>query len=214
MPTAQAAADHLTAGMRCLHSGLFTGTYSGPLSGRVYVLVHPVSGQIKLAAAGTTKDFGTSTPVSVDGQRLFMAEALDASGDNFEGALDTYDEISGVWTMGTDTGTFTASRRLPDLSAAYRYTGEWYQTAVSQRLFGVQMFNVGADGNFVGTGPTVEGADYDSEGSIVGDAITMRVPSSMLTLTGTVDENLRAELTGVNNNQENLISFADGCKLN
>lgn len=212
LPSAQQARNHLNATERCLMSGLFSGRMSGSISGDIYVLVYPGNGKIKAAYRSSQVNFESAEPTPIDRQREFLLVSNGNASDSFEGRFDSYDELSGVYTVGTDTGAFVATRELADPDAIWRYTGEWYLNSVGARLDGLHVFNVESNGAWVGTGPQVVGNRYETTGMIDGDQITSVVHAT--TLTGTVDEDLNVSMTGMNSGGETVLSFAKGCRLN
>ena len=220
LPGGQAAASHLAATTHCAMSGFFTGGYTGDREGTIVLLINPVTGLVLANFPGSPTEFESEEAVSVDNTRGFNAVAKDGSGDNFEGRFDSYDEISGVWSIGADTGEFAASRVASDTSAAYRFTGQWFRDNVTPRLSGPMVLNVDASGNLTGNcaditslgllcsfAGTFDGQDfaYDVRTSD-GDAAGSRE--------GTVDESLYVEGTGTNLNGSQRPWFAQGCRLN
>jgi hypothetical protein len=123
--------------------------------------------------------------------------------------------MSGVYTVGSDTGTFSATRELADPDAVWRYTGEWYVSSVKDRLQGLQVINVDANGEASGAGPQVVGNRYDTSGTVNGNQMTLSATSgSGTTVTGTIDEDFNASMTGTNSEGQPVLSFATGCRLN
>ena len=214
LPTTQVAQAHLQSTERCLMSGLFSGQMTGPISGDIYILVYPNTGTIKASYPGTLVNYESGAPTAIDRQRSFRLPNANNPNDNFEGSFDSYNQLSGIWTVGNDNGTFTVTREMADRDAKFRYTGEWYTGVVRNQLQGLQVFNVDANGEFQGTGPQVVGNRYATNGTISGDSIVMTFPGSPTRLTGTVDSDLNAMLTGINSDNQTVISRAEGCRLN
>jgi len=219
LPDGQTAANHLTSTMHCVMSGYFEGSFTGDRMGTVYALINPATGQVLMTFPGSPVEFETSQAVSVDDIRTFVAEASDGSGDNFEGRLDDFDTISGVWAIGTDSGQFAVTRALADASATYRFTGEWYRDTVRPRIDGPLVLNIDAQGNLTGASAEVAtGAEYAATGTFDGQDFdydwTTSSGNSAGNRTGTVDANLFVQGSGNNNSGASRPWIAQGCRLN
>lgn len=219
LPSASAASDHLTSTAHCVMSGYFVGSYSGDRAGTIVVIVNPATGRVFARIPGSPVDYETDDPISVDDTRTFVADANDGSSDNFEGRFDSYDQISGVWTLGSDTGSFMASRVLSDPSATYRFTGEWHRDVIRPRMEGPLVLNVDAQGNLDGESTEIAtGAVYTAMGSFDGSDFdydwTTASGTDAGNRTGTVDGNLYVEGTGSNNAGATRPWIAQGCRLN
>lgn len=214
LPNVQSARSHLESTERCLMSGLFYGTYSGMRSGEIYFLVYPTDGRIVGAFADSIADYESIAPATIDRQQNFRLEVPGNSNDYFEGQFESFHQLSGVWTIGQDHGTFAATREILDADAAYRYTGEWHTNNVKHKREGVAVFNVDDDGAFDGIGPRVNGARYRTFGQINAPNIQMGVEFADTEYSGTVDDDLYATLAGMNSNGGTILQFFEGCRLN
>jgi hypothetical protein len=221
LPDGQSAVSHLSATTHCAVSGFFMGDYTGDREGTIIILVNPATGLVLATFPGSPTEFESEEAVSVDNSRSFNAVAKDGSGDNFEGRFDSYDEISGVWMLGNETGDFAASRVAPAADAAYRFTGQWFRDSIKPQLSGPMVLNVDATGNLTGKcadlvslgglceyNGTFDGQNLDYDASTPdGNAAGSRE--------GTVDENLYVEGTGTNEGGSSQRPwFAQGCRLN
>jgi hypothetical protein len=178
------------------------------------LLVNPLHGMVTATYPGAATNLESTAGVTVDAMRSFVITALDDSGDNFEGRFDTYDEVSGVWTIGSDTGQFTASRKLPDPTAVYRFTGQTFRNVVGTRLVLPMVLNVDAQGNLTGASTDViSGNTYSASGTFDGqdfDYSWLGVGSR----TGTVDAKLFVQGSGSNGAGDSRPWIAQGCRLN
>jgi hypothetical protein len=219
LPGNQAATDHVEGTMHCLMSGYFLGAFAEAENPTIKLLIDAATGLVIVTYPGAPAEFESAEAVSVDGIRGFVASATDGSGDNFEGQLDDFDTISGVWTLGNDSGEFTASRRLADPSAIYRFTGRWWRDIVRPRMDGPLILNVDAQGNLVGESTENEtGAEYTATGTFDGQNFdydwSTASGNDAGSRAGTVDANLFVEGNGVNNSGASRPWIAQGCKLN
>jgi hypothetical protein len=219
LPDGQLAQDHLEKTAHCAMSGYFRGSYTGDRSGTVVLLINPLTGMVIGTYPGSPANFESTDAVSVDEMRTFVVTATDGSGDNFEGRFDSYDEISGVWTLGSDSGQFTAQRRMADSAAVYRFTGQWYRDSVQPRLNGPLVLNVDAQGNVTGESRDLtSGNDYEATGTFDGQTFDYNWSTPGGTdagnRAGTVDADLYVEGTGSNNAGASRPWVAQGCRLN
>jgi hypothetical protein len=210
LPSALAATAHMEGTLHCLVSGFYIGTYG---EGRTVIfLVDPATGIVTASYNGAAENFLSADPVTADGQRGFLATT--SNGDNFEGRFDTYDQISGVWTIGSETGDFTAERHLPDDGAAYRFVGQWFRDFVSPRLNGVLIFNVDAAGDIELEAYEMNtGNFYPGSGTMSADAVELDYDNGAAA-EGPIDANLFIDGTGRNPNGAPRPWFAQGCRLN
>lgn len=219
LPGNQAATDHVEGTMHCLMSGYFLGAFAEAESSTIKLLIDPATGLVIVTYPGAPAEFISAEAVSVDGMRGFVASAMDGSGDNFEGRLDDFDTISGVWTFGNDSGEFTAIRRLADPSAIYRFTGRWWRDTVRPRMDGPLVLNVDAQGNLTGESTeNATGNEYTATGTFDGQDFDYDWSTSGGTgagnRTGTVNADLFVEGNGTNNSGASRPWVAQGCKLN
>jgi hypothetical protein len=215
LPDAVAAQAHLEGTFRCIVSGLFVGNFAGDRTSTIFLLVYPKSGMVKANYLFTLgHQFNGVEPVSVDQQRTFTSEIPDVEGSSLEGRFDSFDEISGSWTAGSQSGTFSASRALPDATARYRLTGEWFHGAVKQTLDGVEVFNIDSNGNLVGVGYSVEtGNRFPNSGMLTGQDVVINWDVGAVSQ-GTLDADLSVSGTGANSAGASRPWFAQGCRLN
>ena len=212
---AAAAQAHLEETFRCLVSGLFVGNFAGSRTSPIFLLVYPTSGMVKASYRFSLgQQFNGVEPVSVDQQRTFRSEIPGVEDSSLEGRFDSFDEISGSWTAGISSGTFSASRALPDATARYRLTGEWFHGVVKQTLDGVEVFNIDSSGNLVGVGYSVEtGNRFPNSGMLTGQDVVINWDVGAVSQ-GTLDANLSVSGTGANSAGASRPWFAQGCRLN
>jgi len=219
LPDAATAEAQLDATFYCMMSGAFTGSFAGDRTGTVVFLVLPVTGEVAatyLGNGGTDTTFRSAAAPSVDLQRTFRV-VRPTDGASFEGRFDSYDELSGVWTFGSDAGSFSATRMLP-ASISYRYTGTWTEGGSSTKgMSHINVFNVDerdridaiafvvpeVDSNIHYGSGTVSGTDFhvNWDNGTVGSGT---IDPATLSMTGTFSS------TGGGHGQ----SDAQGCRLN
>lgn len=212
---AAAAQAHLEDTFRCLVSGLFVGNFAGDRTSTIFLLVYPSTGRVKANYRFSLgQQFNGVEPVSVDQQRTFLSEIPGVEDSRLEGRFDSFDEISGSWTAGISSGTFSASRAMPDALARYRLTGEWFHGVVKQTLDGVEVFNIDSNGNLVGVGYSVEtGNRFPNSGMLTGQDIVINWDVGAVSQ-GTLEADLSVSGTGTNSAGASRPWFAQGCRLN
>jgi hypothetical protein len=210
----QAAKTHLVGTAHCAMSGFFRGTFTGPRAGILVMLMNSATGRVVAYHIGAISDYESIESVAIDGARTFIASSTSGNGDNFEGRFDSYDEISGVYSIGGDTGEFTVSRRLPDATARFRFAGRYYRGAVGQRLTGPLVINVDDQGNLL-----VEGYDlsldntFSATGTFIDNEFNYDYGDGQRQF-GTTDSQLYVAGSGSTVNGSPRPWFAQGCRLN
>ena len=215
LPDSQTARDHLRGTVHCALSGFFRGSLTGGRTGTLVMIVNPASGQVVgLSHRSATSNYESDEGVSVDSVRTFAALSTSGNGDTIEGRYDSYDEISGVYTIGGSTGEFTASRRLPDATATYRFTGYYYRVSVGTRLTGPLVLNVDAQGSLRAEGYDLPlGNTFGANGTYIDGEFEYDYGDGQRQF-GTTDSALYVEGNGSTVNGAPRPWFAQGCRLN
>ena len=213
LPDESTSQAHIESTLRCQTSGYFKGSFSGARAGTIIFLANPATGMMIASSAATGPDYTSTNSISVDQQRGFLL-LTPGSNDNFEGRFDTYSSISGVWTIGGDSGQFTAVRILQDRTAVYRYSGRFYRDTIGGPLNGAFSIRANGDGPVNGSGFILSfGVDLQPTGSISGQSVNLTFQDGA-TLSGTIDNALHISATGSNPSGSPLFYEADGCRLN
>lgn len=139
LPTQAAAAAHLTSTLRCVQSGIFTGTFSGGESGNFGYYSDAVTGMISGAYTGTVSGIGSGAePVSLDQQSSFVTGSA-GYGAQFTGSISStgngkFNSLTGSWVGINKSGIFSGNRFAGDVAAKYRISG-YIRTASPDHLF-------------------------------------------------------------------------------
>jgi len=213
LPDATVAREEIADDAYCVMSGFFFGDLAGDRTVRVVLNMNPATGQITAFYDGAMTTF-VSSPVSLSNSRTFVATAGDGSGNSFEGGFDSYNQVSGVWTIDNTSGTFSVDRRLPDSTAAYVFTGRFYRRTVGTLLDGPLVINVDDQGAVVVDSHDFNfGQNYRASGTFTNGLMSYDYGDGQ-EHTGMPDENLYIVGSGRQVNLVNRPWFAQGCKLN
>lgn len=216
LPGNPAAREHLSGSIYCLASGVFTGTrtMSGNLLGNVYFILNPANGIMRATYRGNTEEFSSTTALVIDEQRAFNL-TKSGNGDNIEGRFDSYDDLSGVWSIGGQSGEFTATRLGGDLAATYRFVVDWATgNSLPPLTNGIMTFDIAADDEITGSLFRVDTGEIDTlRGTASGSDVEF-VTGKNSTFTGSFDESLVISSTFRTNNAGPGVWAAQGCKLN
>jgi hypothetical protein len=196
-------------------SGFFIGerTQGGAPAGRIALLMKPATGIMRAGYAGNLDDFVGSEPVSVDRQREFSLTRAD--GDSIAGHFDSRDELSGTWSIGGQSGDFSANRWILDHDATVRLVGEFSLTTIQPvQMDGILALAIDSGGQITGRSTLLNSAqEYSQAGSLDGQDITF-VSSINTTFTGILDEQLQVIGETFSNNGGRGVWNAQGCRLN
>jgi hypothetical protein len=214
LPGPAAANSLIVSNVHCAMSGFFQGTLSGERDLDFVLIMNPANGLVSAYYPSASADFESTVAVSVDNVRTFSAPATDGSGDNLEGRFDSYDELSGVWTIGMQSGQFTASRRLPDPSASFRFSGRFYRKTVGTQLTGPLVINVDEQGNVsVDSRDMNFSRDFTAQGTYIDNEFSYDYGDGHKH-TGTTDPALHVAGRGTQADGSPRPWFAQGCRLN
>lgn len=111
LPSIGDAVAHLEGSVRCLYTGIFSGTYRGDDRGRWALVIGP-AGQLAAGAYSTDENepvaLGFTNPVLTVQQDMAFVAGITGSGSTFNGTFTSLNEVSGTWTDGTFSGTRVA----------------------------------------------------------------------------------------------------------
>lgn len=217
LPGAPQAQAHLSATAHCILAGVFAGTrtFSGGVSGDLVMVMNPVTGVMRASFGGNTgADFSSSEGVSVDELRSFN---LTRSGDNdnIEGRFDSMDELSGVLSIGGQSGQFTVSRFAGDAASKFKFVGNMATgSSALDTLTFPMILRVDAAGTIVGNHYVVmSGTGLSLGGSLVGQDFEMLGSADNAMYTGSHDASLLA-MGNVITGNASYVWRAQGCRLN
>lgn len=211
---AAAARDHLAQSVHCVMSGFFRGRFTGARTDIIVLVMNPATGVIAAFHSGAPSNYESTEAVSVDQARTFTAPSLSGDGNQLEGQFDSYDRISGVYSINGSSGNFTAERRLPDPTATYRFSGRYYRNDTGTTLSGPLVLNVDAQGTV-----RVEGYDvaldntFSANGTYLNNEFEYDYGDGQRQY-GTADANLAVVGNGSTVNGNPRPWFAQGCRLN
>jgi len=198
----------------CAMSGFFFGRITGDREDVFVLELDPANGKITAYPSDAPANFESINAVSVDSMRTFVAPAANGSGDSIEGRFDSYDEVSGVWTFGNATGLFTASRRLPDAAATFRFTGRFYRVTAGVLLTGPLVINVDDQGSLTVDSHDVKlSRDFQATGTYINNEFSYDYGDGRVH-TGTTDAALYVAGSGTQAGGAARPWFAQGCRLN
>ena len=214
LPSEAEARAKIVADAYCAMSGFFFGRMTGDRNDDFVLNMNPATGQVTAFYSSAPGNFESSVAVTVDGTRNFVAPAVREPTDNIEGRFDSYDEASGVWSIGSATGEFSVSRRLPDNTATYRFTGRFYRGAVDGLLDGPLVINVDDLGNVIVDSHDFNFVrDFGATGTYLNDQFSYDYGDG-IDHTGMTDANLYVEGRGIQAGGADRPWFAQGCRLN
>ena len=195
-------------------SGFFIGNFAGPSTDTVVFLIDPVSGIVKAASRDIPDDLVSTIPVGTDAARTFTLLADAGGNDTIDGRFDTLDDLSGTWNIGQQSGTFSATRVMPDLTATYRFTGQWFKDLVKPSIEGPLVLNIDASGVIAGEGyDLATGNTYRNSGTLSGQNLSIDWEAGA-SGSGTMDSGLYVSGSGINPSGAARPWFAQGCQLN
>lgn len=216
LPDKEDASTHLKTTLLCSYAGAYKGTYSGDESGRLALVVDPVTGGVMGSSYNTTDQISAEIESvnEIDYDNDLDFESAEDSAKLFAGKLDSTETMQGTWSNQSNeqqTGSFNAGRIGGASNAVYRYT-----VAYTGGDLGLMTFDINADNKVTGLIYSV----IDDEESILSGKLT----DNSLTVTtqngseinGLVEENTLL-MTGVWANVSNLTAGnfnGGGCKLN
>lgn len=214
LPDAATARAKLVDDANCALSGFFFGRMTGARNDGLVLIMNSFTGQVTAHFDNAGTNFESVDPVSLDGARSFVAPAANGSGESFEGQFDTYDEVSGTWSFAGGTGQFNVTRRSPDTTAAFRFTGRFYRQRVGTLLTGPLVINVDSQGGLLVDSHDLEfGRDFSAIGTYLNGEFSYDYGDGE-EHTGTTDATLYVEGRGNQGNGVPRPWFAQGCRLN
>ena len=214
LPDAAPARTKLVDDVYCALSGFFFGRMTGGRNDGLILIMNSFTGQVTAHFDNAGTNFESVDQVSVDSVRSFVAPAVSGSGDSFEGQFDTYDDVSGTWSFSGLSGEFNVSRRLPDSTATFRFTGRFYRQRVGTLLTGPLIINVDSQGSLLLDSHDLEfGRDFQASGTYLNDEFNYDYGDGQAQ-TGTTDASLYVEGRGAQGNGVPRPWFAQGCRLN
>ena len=122
LPDAATARAHLEDTLYCTLSGVFQGTLSGSRTGPVTVVLRP-TGQAHAIGVGDGALLGPGRPVVGRERGFDLTRAAD--GARIRAEFTSEESVSGTWSVGSDSGQFSATRRFGSADATWRFTGFW-----------------------------------------------------------------------------------------
>ena len=214
LPSAADAREKILSDAYCAMTGFFFGRMTGDQSNDFALIVSPATGRVTAFYSNASANFQSTDPIAVNQTRTFLAPATNEPADSIEGRFDSYDEISGVWTVGATSGEFTASRRIPNNSVAYRFTGRFHRGIVGPLLDGPLIINVDNQGNvLVDSHDFNFGRDFTATGTFLNNEFSYDYGDGQ-EHTGTADANLVVVGSGIQGNGRPRPWLAVGCRLN
>lgn len=226
LPSAAVAVEHFARTAWCTYSGLYRGTYSGSGDNGVWALVVYGYGGLMFGGAyssvdreGTGIQKQTASSLSITPSFIAQIE----SGGTFSGTFQTPDVISGTWTSGPDTGTFSGGRSGGSNSAIYRMSG--YAFPLGTAL--LMSFEVDASDRITGTiidrdfqrtaepvtlNGTLNGTSFTASSAgdqyVINGTFDRDAPPASRQVTGTLRDNVKGRDINLNNN------MLPACRLN
>jgi hypothetical protein len=169
LPTASAALAHLEGAYWCVHSGLFTGTFTGGGGGSFVLLADPIvpgTPQAEFASIlgindGAQPSFFSAYGAPVRNGAQTPSFTIDSTVDSGGSAAIEFtspDAISGTWTSNglngalTANGTLTGSRLSGSADAKYRFVGVFIDDPNAPANVGWFTLDVSATDAASGTG--------------------------------------------------------------
>ncbi len=218
LPEAAEATAHLRSTLLCANAGAFKGTYTGSESGKIVLVVDPVTGKVK----GSTYNPDNQVSVEVKNteaidydEGLTFVSAED-SAKSFTGTLQSADEIDGTWANTSDsaaTGTFKAARFGNKSDSIFRYAASFVGDDK-----GIFTFNVDASKSVTGTVYSIStGKQSNLNGTISAANKLTATSDAGDEITGFINVETLAFTSGawINGEQAATGSFTGGgCRLN
>ncbi|HMN44556.1 MAG TPA: hypothetical protein PKE27_08290 [Povalibacter sp.] len=127
LPSEVTARDHFVRTAWCTYNGIYRGTYTGSGDNGVWTMVTYGTGARMFGAGYSTVDRAGFELEKQSGTGLSIFPTFSAgtatNGATFSGSFRTPDTITGTWTNGPDSGTFSGARSGGSSTAVYRISG-------------------------------------------------------------------------------------------
>jgi hypothetical protein len=188
------------------------GTYSGSDSGNFGVMVDASTGDVAGVAYSTPYSqymtlSGTS-PLSYDQLAAFVSGTVSA-GASFSGNFTSVNGVSGTWSGGPGSGSFSGARIGGASTALYRFTGRF-----SGSDYGLFSFDIDGANNATGVGYSVtNGQLFTLSGHLSGTSISA-TSSTGGTITGTLNTSTGSLSGSWSSSGSSGTYSGSGCKLN
>jgi len=210
LPGAAAARAHLEATVYCTLSGIFQGNLSGSRTGPLTIVLRP-TGQAYAIGVGAGVLLGPPRP-AVDRERGFELTGT-SDGATVRAVFTSEDAVSGTWSIGSESGQFSAARQFGRAGATWRFTGFWSYNPGFPDVTRQNAFDLDASGNITAwSQDTSTGRRADGQGRRSGDVLQVNWDTGA-SGTGTLDpDTLYVEGTWSGGQSGRF--EADGCRLN
>jgi hypothetical protein len=227
LPSEVAARDHFVRTAWCTYNGLYRGTFTGSGDNGVWAMIVYGTGARMFGAGYSAIDREGFELEKQAGTGLSIFPVFSAgtttTGATFSGSFRTPDTITGDWTSGPDSGTFSGARSGGSNDAIYRISG--YVFPLGTAL----LINLEIDAADRITGSIID-RDYQGRaepvnvtGTLSGTTFSAAAASNQYVFTATFDKNASGgayQLTGglrdnVKGRDINLTGNPlTGCRLN
>ncbi len=218
IPESDVAIAHLKTTLLCANAGAYAGSYTGTKSGKLALMVDPVTGEVRGSAYDPDAKVSSEVTsiVALDYDKKLDFQSSEASTGLFSGTVISTEVLSGTWRgingFEVRSGDFSTTRIGGKSDAVYRYTASFNGDDK-----GIYTFDVDDSNNVTGTRYSVSTQKEEEVSGEISDSNKLTVTTNDGDeLTGFIVEDTLA-ISGVWINDEKTSNGnfdGGGCRLN